>query len=71
MSDEQQYDITENTSEANIEESDKARSSSAAQKKSPVKSYAGRYYSVRGKHTSSKGFSVTEAVTSVKRAIPV
>ncbi|MCR4606530.1 MAG: leucine-rich repeat domain-containing protein [Oscillospiraceae bacterium] len=69
MSDEQPGNNAESKSETVFEITDIERVNSAAPKRTAGKSYNGRYYSVRGKHSSSKGFNIADTVASIKRAI--
>ena len=69
MSGEQQPNAAENRSENNGQRPVPSQNGSAAPGKTAGKSYAGRYYSVRGRHTASRGFRPADAVSFIKRAV--
>ncbi len=68
MSDEQQLDKPVDGSSKTGQGPDHAHVSSAAPQEKAKKSYNGKYYSVRGKHSTSKGFRIADTVSMVKRA---
>ena len=69
MSDEQQHEIPVETGGGSDPASRPERVSSAAPQEKPRRNYSGRFYSVRGKHSSAGRFRPAEAVSSVKRAL--
>lgn len=69
MSGEEQRDAPENISTDSPDRSDHAHIRTSTAKKRTEKGPISKYYSVRGRHSSSKGFDISDVVVSIKRAL--